>query len=537
MIEMKDGDGHAVVAYNLEQDPHDPQAFFIDVYDNNYPFVPYENTNGPYHAGQEGFTSGVTDYGSRIHVFPDHWEFPNLQDDQGEPWHGSLSSLIVMPTSVIPVQPTIPTSLSGITTIITGGAARAVQVTDADGKTLLNAEGSENTDSATLLPDSAVFYPAHGPGPASTPIDLVGGTGPFTQTIAGTGSGTYEDTFMGNNLGVDVQGVPAIEGVNDQLAMDPQQASFRFQTGAASKPVTVEFIAQAGDGSDHTATLSTTSFQGGDDTLSFDPARQVVTFSHAGTATNFTLTLSGFDADGNPVTFTTPSLQVGPGDTIAFTPSDWRNLDAGTVAVTITHADGQQTHSVLAGPDAVITPPVVTALTFDPATSRITVTLRASPFGFDPTVLGALDFYRIRGPRAGRATSRPCGQGRDRTLAGRHDRDGQPPAQRPGPAPGPPTRHPDGTLRRHQGPRRQCPRRRIRQDFPLRRRPPGWQLRGPPAPANAETPPAGFAEASAWPESPAHVVTAKDRPRIPGEKTWEDRVSPRWPESHVALIR
>lgn len=138
---------------------------------------------------------------------------------------------------------------------ITGASAQTIQVADTAGHTLLTPGGTPNTDPATQLPDSTVTYPQDDPG-SSRPIYLLGGGGPYIQTVRGTGSGTYEDTLFDAGFVVHVQNVTAIPGVDDVLTLDPRAGSFQFQTNAASKTLSVELIAQVLDQSERTAPSS-----------------------------------------------------------------------------------------------------------------------------------------------------------------------------------------------------------------------------------------------------------------------------------------
>jgi hypothetical protein len=340
-ISMRDGtSGHEVVAYNLEQDPSQPGAFYIDVYDNNVPFTTAENLDAKTHRDAED--------GSRIHVDPNgHWEFPNLPEDQSQPrWNGTLDTLAVTPYSVVPVQPTIPTSLAGLTILILGDSAQTAQVSDAAGHTLLAPDGTTNTDTATRLPDATVFAPEHGSDPAP-PLYLLGGDGPYRQTVR-TATGSYTDTLLSHDFGVRVDDLQASPGASDTLTLDAAAKGFHFQAGGTSESLTAQLIARAADHTEHTATIHTTSFGGAGDGFAFDPSGQTLTYTHEGPATDFSVTLSGFDQDGSPITFTSPLLHLGSGDRATFSPADWHYLN--TITLTVTHPDGSQSQDVLQGP-------------------------------------------------------------------------------------------------------------------------------------------------------------------------------------------
>ena len=220
-----------------------------------------------------------------------------------------------------------------------GGLAQTVQVADTAGHNLLNEDGTVNTDPTSRIPNSTFYLPATG-DEATNPFVLLGGTGPYTQTVRSTNTGTYDDTILGDNFAVDVHGVAATPDANDTMTLDPTGSSFQFTTGVASKALTVQLLAGAADESVHTATINTESFQGGSDRLTF-AAGQSLVYAHTGPATDYTLTLTGVDTEGNPTSFISPSLQIDPGDVETVTPSDWYNLNSGPVELTITHSDGR----------------------------------------------------------------------------------------------------------------------------------------------------------------------------------------------------
>ena len=95
------------------------------------------------------------------------------------------------------------------------------------------------------------------------------------------------------------------------MTLDPTGSSFQFTTGVASKALTVQLLAGAADESVHTATINTESFQGGSDRLTFAAGESLV-YAHTGPATDYTLTLTGVDTEGNPTSFISPSLQLIP---------------------------------------------------------------------------------------------------------------------------------------------------------------------------------------------------------------------------------
>jgi hypothetical protein len=338
-VAIEDSDGHEVIAYNLEDDGHG--GFDIDVYNPNVPFVTAENTNADTHRQNEGYSDGTGDHGSRIHVGPDgHWSFPGLTRS-GQPWNGPASLLLVTPYWVVPVHPTIPSSLEGIVTFF-GSSSQSVQVMDSSGHYLLGSDGTLNIDPATHLPEALRFFPGHASDTeVALPLDVLMGDGPYTEMVRGTTAGVYQGGILGDSFGVSLDGTPTAPDVVDTLTTDARAASFQFQTAASSKPLSINLMARAGDGAVHAAHLQTMSLAGGSDRFAFDAARQAFSYKHSGPATSFTLTLSSVDSSGRPVSFASPKLTIGPGDTVTFKPSDWRHLDSTPITLSLLHADGR----------------------------------------------------------------------------------------------------------------------------------------------------------------------------------------------------
>jgi hypothetical protein len=135
-------DGHAVVAYDLDGTPDD---FNIRVYDSN-------REDGVIGSENQTVIHELAD-NTPIHVHNDAWSF-TMSDNSL--WSGALglvpgsSSLMVIPSGVIPDQPTLPTSLAGIKTIFLGSLAHPSPVSlgaigDLSVNGSLFASGSSNT--------------------------------------------------------------------------------------------------------------------------------------------------------------------------------------------------------------------------------------------------------------------------------------------------------------------------------------------------------------------------------------------------------
>jgi hypothetical protein len=77
-----------------------------------------------------------------------------------------------------------------------------------------------------------------------------------------------------------------------------------------------------------------------------DPAAETFSYVHAGAPATYTLQLSSYDANGNPITFTAPAASANKGDTLTFRP-DWTQLAAGAGTVSVLGADGSVVNRTL----------------------------------------------------------------------------------------------------------------------------------------------------------------------------------------------
>jgi hypothetical protein len=246
------------------------------------------------------------------------------------------------------VQPTLPSafSLPSLTTVFGDALAPTTQITDTAGRTLLAADGTLNTDPSTAIPDGLVWTAEHDNTGGGIPYYAIAGGSAYTQTVQAAGVGTYSVTMFAPGMGV-VVNATANTGVSDQLTIDASQNAFAFQTGNASSGLSTELMAHLPDGESRDATFATTSFQGGGDRFAYDATREFLTYTHNGPATSFTVTLNGANAQGQAVSFVSPALAIGNGDTVTIRPTSWLHLDQTAVLITVTHTDGTSTAQVV----------------------------------------------------------------------------------------------------------------------------------------------------------------------------------------------
>jgi hypothetical protein len=345
LIEIRDGDGHVLVGYDLEPGAG-PNDYYIDVYDPNLPFITSENDAL---AGDHL----TREQNSRVHVTADnHWSNPH----NGGLWSGGFNNLVVLPYNVVPVQPKLPTSLDGFLTFVLGGSAQSAQFADTNGLTLFMPDGSINTNAATRLTNAMPFAPLSdtNSGPAgfifaTTTNEIVGmTTNDFVHTVRGTGVGAYTHSVLGHDFITRIIDINANTNTLDTVTVNSQSPVVRFQTSDPSKPLKVQLLARATNGAVHTATFWTTTFANAGDKFSYDQSSERMIFSHVGPSTAFGFTLSQADQNGNPAVFVSANLLIGAGDTAIIRPTDWQNLGTTPVTLTVTNATGQSNQTLLA---------------------------------------------------------------------------------------------------------------------------------------------------------------------------------------------
>jgi len=331
VIMEQSSSGHVVVAYDLEPDPAQAGAYYIDVYDPNTPFASAEFSDGGSHF------SRVTE--SRIHVSPNgNWSF----NGAGIGYAGGPGSLYVAPYGVIPIHPTNPVSLTGILTIISplGTGASVSQVANGQGRHLFNPDGTMNTDPSTRLTTAAPFAPierAQQPHPSL----IVAKPGFYTASLASDGSAsTYGAVATMPGMTVSVTGVPQSPSDDDLLTLEPGRHAAMFATHVARKPVTMSATHSGSGGTRRTLTVSTVSVRNGGETVGFRSSDGAFTLSHAGFESVVNLRLSASGGSDLPGVFQVGSIRVAAGDRVFVKPSSWHDLSSSSLRVTILHRNG-----------------------------------------------------------------------------------------------------------------------------------------------------------------------------------------------------
>jgi hypothetical protein len=213
------------------------------------------------------------------------------------------------------------------------------QIADAHGRTLLAPDGSDNKNPATRMPNSAVFVPFGGRA-KGTPLYLLNGGGPYKHTIAGKAAGSYTLTLLGKNFGAKVENIASHAGGRDELTIDRGGASAELKTVTHAKQVKLTTMARGANKLVRTAVVTASSKANESIRLAFDAAHEIVSYTHLGSPTTFTIELSGPDAKGKPSKVASSAISVEKGDVITFKPR-WHELASG-VPTHVKKANGKE---------------------------------------------------------------------------------------------------------------------------------------------------------------------------------------------------
>jgi len=340
------GDGHVVVAYDIEENPADPSGYIIDVYDPNEEFTNGEDGDGSGVAHQLAFQL------SQILVGGDgSWWFPEDADSwpppSGTTWSGDVHSIIVCPTQVIPPIPSMPGIASAIWYALEGGAVAVfgsggatpalrehvtttagistAQLSDSAGRILFLADGSLNTDPATRVAAAPFAVTTGTKGRGDTFVIRPGGA--YSHTVRGKSTGSYGIMVVGRKFGV-VLTCETVEGQQDTIMLDTGGRAFTFSTGAESAALRAEVMMSGPNGSPHFATLLTRAGSATTHTLRFSADGASVIHDHRGDAAPFEIYLSALNRQGLRHATTSGPLASQDGQTTTLTPADWHDLKA-----------------------------------------------------------------------------------------------------------------------------------------------------------------------------------------------------------------
>jgi hypothetical protein len=306
-------EGHAVIAYNAVT--NSDGTVDVYVYDSNRQFVPSEDSNASFHAGQVR--------GSVIHMDPNRGAWSFVMAD-GTTWGGGDGgTLFVAPESLIPQHPSLP----GISTLY-------------DGLKYLVFGSADGSVRSTGAPVGASYLPAldsHAiPGAAGT---IITRGRSLATSFVGRKRGRYSAAAVGHGFVGSVADVITAPGVHDTLS--GRDDSVSFASGMA-RPLTVELAQRARDA---TATAWSATLNDQADPDSTETAGLstggTLNFSHGGGPATISFTLSNVRAGSGAAKFASGPIQVGGGAHITVKPG----TELRSVRVSI-HDHGGRTHTV-----------------------------------------------------------------------------------------------------------------------------------------------------------------------------------------------
>jgi hypothetical protein len=345
LVELRNGsEGHVVVAYGVDQANGSSLVGngdrVIDVYNPNQEFTTGENAiDGSAHRDVLST--------SEIVVHPDgHWEFQGFDPE----WHGGPGSLIVVPYGVVPVRPSLPINVSGLISLLFG-SAHATQVSDSHGHTLLNPDGSINTDPATRIADATQFATLSGTAKPGPGIFLLGHAGTYTTTVQGNADGVFHEALFAHGMAASISAA-ATPAVADRISVPANADGLQFgQTGRATstppRTAKVQIVVDGPQSSKRTATVVTSVPVTGQAGVHFNAARDTVAVTAGNQPTSATLSLSWIGPHGFPQTFVAPTVHLAAGDRATFTPADWASLQSSRVTLLVANRNGRTTTRTL----------------------------------------------------------------------------------------------------------------------------------------------------------------------------------------------
>jgi RTX calcium-binding nonapeptide repeat (4 copies)/Beta-propeller repeat len=288
LISIRNGsnisNGHVVSAYDIEDDS---DGYDILVYDSNReyqtadvsdPSAPgslisqSERAHPAWHEAQENY--------SRIHVHGNEWAYIMAG---GEVWHGGFGTLMVLPYGNVPTNPTIPTSLSGLATMLFGSldAAPRLSVSDGGGLTVngfLLDEASPNSVNFAATEAGGVEVTLNGEttrfaAGEITDIQFYGGAGSDTINIPATLAGVPVTVYVGGgDVTLNVASLSSL-GADLTIVGGAGRENLNINDRAAAGhayTLTADAIARDGAGTIHFERIDRVNLMGGSGADTFD---------------------------------------------------------------------------------------------------------------------------------------------------------------------------------------------------------------------------------------------------------------------------
>ena len=310
------GKGHAVVAYDVEG--REGGGFFIRVYDNNLPYTAAETApDGSAHQTND-------EVNSRIELKRDGtWSYPKPSRSGAlRNWSGNLASLLwIAVERELPLQPTVPWTLEGITTVF-GAAGPA------------DARGS----AVESPPDVVPFVPLD--ATRRSPVYLADSGRAHVFAVKADRRGRQEVGFLGDGrlVRIAARGAPRASGEVTTLS---RSSGLRFERRAPAS-VNVDVFARH-RGAVRQARISTGRSSGIEE-LRLAGKSGRLSYRHLGSATTLKLQL-GSSGRARAGRFASSPLRIEPGDRLTVRPH-WNRLGARHLAIAI-HRHGKTLTRVL----------------------------------------------------------------------------------------------------------------------------------------------------------------------------------------------
>lgn len=324
---------HVVTAYDIEDDPNEPGAYFLHVYDSNSPYDPADvEADGQRNADKLAGTTlrfGGRRVDNRIHVRADgSWSMPSSSFGGKQ-----LANIIAGPWDLPTEDADLISPASGVTTAVTlfiAWAGEGVANLRADGATPTTAPPAsiQSVTAGKKTVETVPWTLATG-GPAPVEGRFIPAGAPYEVKLRGDRDGRQTQVLFGRNTVTKV--TTAVQrGATDSIEVAPKRNEVAIDPGAAAAPVTVEMSARTAKDAWRTATLDTTTR--GSDGLRYDRAKDAYVLDHDGPAATVKLTFSSLEKTVAPQE-ATATLRVGRDQQLSLKPRSWRRLGGGALVV------------------------------------------------------------------------------------------------------------------------------------------------------------------------------------------------------------
>lgn len=322
------GGGHVVVIEDMRDVAGG--GFELDVYDSNVPFTSGETAaDGGTHFDRMQRSIVTMSAGGT-------WRHQGAYS--GGTWTGGLSSFIQVPFRDIPTDPTLPTSLSGLLSLIVPFANSDVQqVTDAAGRTLLTAAGTANTNPSTMIPGSTVVNSLSGDD--ANPVYSVPATTKVVEQVRGAWGISYSHGLVGPGFGAKIDGLVG-SGLNDELSLDAKNGVVTIDSAVAGGSMAVKIARSEADGDQRGAILHVSGGASGKQTLSLGKTMGSGLNYTSGGNVDVQATITWGGKDGLPGSVALPSMHLNNGEKLVIVPAKWSGLGKSSVKLVVKSATG-----------------------------------------------------------------------------------------------------------------------------------------------------------------------------------------------------